>query len=107
MSKTALIFAGQGAQAVGMAKDLAEQFPTARSWFDRANIALGYDLAAVCFAGPEAELTKTENAQPGIFLVSWVAFQLLRERVPGLKFEATAGLSRRIYRTHSGRRAEF
>lgn len=93
MSKTALIFAGQGAQAVGMAKDLAEQFPTARSWFDRANIALGYDLAAVCFAGPEAELTKTENAQPGIFLVSWVAFQLLRERVPGLKFEATAGLS--------------
>ena len=45
------------------------------------------------FAGPEAELTKTENAQPGIFLVSWVAFQLLREQVPGLKFEATAGLS--------------
>lgn len=93
MSKTALIFAGQGAQAVGMGKDLAEQFPVARLWFDRANTALGYDLAAVCFAGPEAELTKTENAQPGIFLVSWVAFQLLRERVPGLKFEATAGLS--------------
>ncbi len=93
MSKTALIFAGQGAQAVGIGKDLAEQFPTARAWFDRGNTALGYDLAAICFAGPEAELTKTENAQPGIFLVSWVAFQLLRERVPGLKFEATAGLS--------------
>jgi [acyl-carrier-protein] S-malonyltransferase len=93
MSKTALIFAGQGAQAVGMGKDLAEQFPTARAWFDRANTVLGYDLADVCFTGPEAELTKTENAQPGIFLVSWVAFQLLRERVPGLKFEAAAGLS--------------
>src|SRR5580693_8568912 len=93
MSKTALIFAGQGAQAVGMGKDLAERFPTARAWFDHANAALGYDLAAVCFAGPEAELTKTENAQPGIFLVSWAAFQLLRERAPGLKFEATAGLS--------------
>jgi len=93
MSKTALMFAGQGAQVVGMGKDLAEQFPTARQWFDRANAALGYDLASICFAGPEAELTKTENAQPGIFLVSWVVFELLKERVPGLKFDATAGLS--------------
>lgn len=93
MSKTALIFAGQGAQATGMGKDLAEQFPTARAWFDSANATLGYDLASICFMGPEAELTKTENAQPGIFLVSWVAFQLLRERVPGLEFEAAAGLS--------------
>lgn len=93
MSKTALLFAGQGAQVVGMGKDLAAQFPAAKSWFDRANAAVGYDLASICFNGPDAELTKTENAQPGIFLVSWVAFQLLKERVPSLKFEATAGLS--------------
>lgn len=121
MSKTALLFAGQGAQVVGMGKDLAEKFPSARAWFDRANAALGYDLAAICFNGPEADLTKTENAQPGIFLVSWVCFQLLKEQVgvgvqaspcpgvgvqasacppPGtlkrelqLKFDATAGLS--------------
>jgi [acyl-carrier-protein] S-malonyltransferase len=93
MSKTALLFAGQGAQGVGMGKDLAAQFPGAKAWFDRANAALGYDLAGICFAGPEPELTKTENAQPGIFLVSWVAFQLLKERVPYLRFEATAGLS--------------
>jgi [acyl-carrier-protein] S-malonyltransferase len=93
MSKTALLFAGQGAQAVGMGKDLAAAFPTARAWFDRANAALGYDLAAICFNGPDAELTKTENAQPAIFLVSWVAFELLKERVSALKFEATAGLS--------------
>ena len=93
MSKTALLFAGQGAQTVGMGKDFAEEFPIARAWFDRGNAALGYDLAAVCFHGPDAELTRTENAQPGIFLVSWVAFQLLRERVPALKFDATAGLS--------------
>src|ERR1700685_2452312 len=93
MSKTALLFAGQGAQAVGMGSDLAQQFPSARAWFDRANAALGYDLAAICFNGPEAELTKTENAQPGIFLVGWVALQLLKEQVSNLKFDATAGLS--------------
>jgi [acyl-carrier-protein] S-malonyltransferase len=109
MSKTALLFAGQGAQVVGMGKDLAEKFPSAKAWFDRANVALGYDLASICFNGPEADLTKTENAQPGIFLVSWVCFELLKERVGvqasacstadrlkrelQLKFGATAGLS--------------
>jgi [acyl-carrier-protein] S-malonyltransferase len=93
MSKTALLFAGQGAQIVGMGKDLAEKFPSAKAWFDRANIALGYDLAGICFNGPDAELIKTENAQPGIFLVSWVCFELLKEQVPNLKFDVTAGLS--------------
>src|SRR5580700_6043403 len=109
MSKTAILFAGQGAQAVGMGKDLAEKFPSARAWFDRANTALGYDLAAICFHGPETELTRTENAQPGIFLVSWVCFELLKEQVGvqasacsaqdklkrelQLQFDATAGLS--------------
>lgn len=93
MNKTALLFAGQGAQVVGMGKDFATAFPSARALLDRGNAALGYDLASICFNGPEADLTKTENAQPGIFLVSWVAFQLLKERVPALKFEATAGLS--------------
>ena len=93
MQKTALLFAGQGSQSVGMGKDLAEQFPTAKSLFEQANQALGYDLASICFHGPDAELTKTEHAQPGIFLVSWVAFRLLQERCPSLTFQATAGLS--------------
>jgi [acyl-carrier-protein] S-malonyltransferase len=109
MSKTALLFAGQGAQVVGMGKDLAEKFPSAKMWFDRANAALGYNLAGICFNGPDAELTKTENAQPGIFLVSWICFELLKEQVGvqasacsradtlkrelQLKFDATAGLS--------------
>ncbi len=93
MSKTALLFAGQGAQVVGMGKDFAAAFPSSRAWFDRANAALGYDLSAICFDGPEAELTKTEHAQPGIFLVSWVALALLKERVPALSGAAAAGLS--------------
>ena len=93
MSKTAFLYAGQGAQVVGMGKDLAEAYPEARALFDRANDALGYDLTQICFEGPEAELTKTENAQPGIFLVSWVAQELLKSQVTTLKSDATAGLS--------------
>lgn len=93
MQKTALLFAGQGAQVVGMGKDLAETFTSAKGYFERANDTLGYDLTNVCFNGPEAELTRTENAQPGIFLVSWVALKMLRNQVPGLTFQATAGLS--------------
>ncbi len=91
--KTALLFAGQGAQKVGMGRDLAETFPTARARFEQANDRLGYDLTRFAFDGPEAELTRTENAQPAIYLVSWVALELLQERVSGLTFEATAGLS--------------
>lgn len=93
MNKTALMFAGQGAQYVGMGKDLAEQFPTAKHWFDRAEQVLGFDIASICFNGPEAELTKTEYCQPAIFLVSWITLQLLQERLPQFKFQATAGLS--------------
>jgi [acyl-carrier-protein] S-malonyltransferase len=93
MNKTALLFAGQGAQSVGMGRDFAWQFPTAKEWFERANATLGYDLTRICLEGPEPELTKTENAQPGIFLVGWVAYHLLRERLPAFEFHATAGLS--------------
>lgn len=93
MQKTALLFAGQGAQVVGMGADLASLSAAAKDLFAQANTALGYDLTAICFGGPEAELTKTENAQPGIFLVSWVAFRLLEERCPSLTFQAAAGLS--------------
>lgn len=93
MEKTALLFAGQGAQVAGMGKDLAESFPLARELFALADNTLGYPLSEVCFNGPEPELTKTENAQPGIYLVSWVVFQLLKEQFPGFRFQASAGLS--------------
>ena len=76
-----------------MGRDLAGKYPSARALFDQANETLGYDLTQICFEGPEDALTQTENAQPGIFLVSWVALELLKEQVPDLVFEATAGLS--------------
>ncbi len=91
--KTALLFAGQGAQYVGMGKDLWEQFAEAKNYFAQAQDALGFDVAAICHHGPEAELTRTENCQPAIFLVSWIALQLLQKQAPQLGFGATAGLS--------------
>jgi len=93
MLKTALLFAGQGAQFAGMGRDWAAQFPLASALFDQSREILGFDLPRLCFDGPEEELTRTENAQPGIFLTSWVAFRLLMERQPDLSFQATAGLS--------------
>ena len=93
MAKTALLFAGQGAQVVGMGRDLAEAYPTAKSLFGEADEALGYGLSEICFSGPEEELVRTEHAQPAIYLVGWIALKLLREQAPSISFEATAGLS--------------
>lgn len=93
MKKTAILFAGQGAQVVGMGKDFSEKFPTAQALFQKADDILGYGLSKIIFEGPEEELTRTEHAQPAIFLMSWVAFSLLKELAPQLNYEATAGLS--------------
>lgn len=93
MQKTALLFAGQGAQYVGMGRDFAQQYPSTKKWLDRSRELLGFDLPAICFNGPEAELIRTENAQPAIFLISWIALQLLEERLPELDYQAAAGLS--------------
>lgn len=76
-----------------MGRDLAEAHPTAKSLFAEADEALGYGLSEICFSGPEEELVRTEHAQPAIYLVGWIALQLLREQAPSISFEATAGLS--------------
>ena len=93
MRKTALLFAGQGAQLVGMGKDLAEQYPSARKLAETADDILGFKLSRICFEGPLEELTRTEFAQPGIYLASWMAWAALCEKHPRTEFHGTAGLS--------------
>ncbi|HEY7684033.1 MAG TPA: ACP S-malonyltransferase [Gemmatimonadales bacterium] len=83
---------GQGAQRVGMGKDLAERYPAARETFERIDAALGIPLSRIMWAGPESELTLTHNAQPAILAHSMAVWAVIGDRLrPGLR--ATAGHS--------------
>ncbi|MDZ8120105.1 ACP S-malonyltransferase [Pontiella agarivorans] len=91
--KRAIVFPGQGSQVVGMGRDLAEAIPECKALFDQANEILGYDLAAICFEGPQEELNKSNHAQLGIFVASAAAFKALELKQPGLEFDVLAGHS--------------
>lgn len=93
MKNRAVVFAGQGAQAVGMGKDLAEKYPECRALYDQAGAVLGFDLAKLCFEGPIEDLTRSDNCQPAIFVTSVACFRALEKEVPGLTFKGAAGLS--------------
>lgn len=75
--KTALLFPGQGAQYVGMGKDLAQQFHVAAAAFARADEVLGFELSRICFEGPESELNRTDISQPAILVHSLAVFEVL------------------------------
>ena len=95
MSKIAFLFPGQGAQTVGMGKDLAEVFPSAARVYEEASEALGWDVADVCFNGPKEKLDNTSICQPAILTTSLAAVAAMREagRKDIERCKAAAGLS--------------
>jgi [acyl-carrier-protein] S-malonyltransferase len=101
MKKTALLFSGQGAQSVGMGKDLAAEFPAAAALFEKADSILGYPLSRIAFEGPTEELTKTSVCQPALYVHGLACLAVLKEKLPALEFHATAGLSLGEFTAHA------
>ncbi|MDD3886012.1 MAG: ACP S-malonyltransferase [Victivallaceae bacterium] len=91
--KPFFVFSGQGAQTVGMGRDLAGAFPEARALFDEADDVLGYKLSEVIFEGPADRLTETKYCQCAIYTVSCAALAAFGKRFPEVKPVACAGLS--------------
>jgi [acyl-carrier-protein] S-malonyltransferase len=89
----ALLFAGQGAQKVGMGKSLYEASASARSLYDEADRVLGWKLTQICFEGPESELTQTKVCQPALFVHGLVLHAILRERGQLVDVSMALGLS--------------
>ncbi|MFZ0034114.1 MAG: ACP S-malonyltransferase [Sedimentisphaerales bacterium] len=89
--KTAFLFPGQGAQAAGMGKEIAQKFDAAAGIFERANAILGYDLRRICFEGPAERLNATTISQPAIFVTSAAILEVVGTNLPPA--DVTAGLS--------------
>ncbi len=98
MGKTAFLFAGQGAQKVGMGKELYDNFDAAKKVFDEATEALGFDVADMIFNGTDETLMITENTQPTVVTMSIAALRVLEEK--GVKADYAAGLSLGEYSAH-------
>ncbi|HEX4424881.1 MAG TPA: ACP S-malonyltransferase, partial [Terriglobales bacterium] len=97
-SNIAFLFPGQGSQAIGMGKELAEKYPVARQTFDEADEALGYKISQLCFEGPEDQLRLTEITQPAILTASVAAYRVLNEQ--SIKPNFVAGHSLGEYSAH-------
>lgn len=89
--KTAFLFPGQGAQTVGMGKEISQKFDAAAKIFEKADAIVGFDLSRICFEGPAEKLNTTTISQPAIFTVSAALLELVKTK--GLKANVTAGLS--------------
>jgi [acyl-carrier-protein] S-malonyltransferase len=95
MAKVAFLFPGQGAQFVGMGRELYAELPAARALFDRAGEILGVDLKDLCFDGPAEALNSTDVSQPALFVASLAALESLKASDPGVaaSCQGAAGLS--------------
>jgi len=93
--KTAFLFPGQGAQVVGMGKEIAQRFGAAAEIFDKADAIAGFDLSKICFEGPAERLNTTTISQPAIFVTSAAILEVFKTNpaASGLRADVTAGLS--------------
>lgn len=89
--KRAFLFPGQGAQSVGMGKDIYEKYEVARKIYDEASEISGIDIKKICFEGPEDELNKTENTQIAILTTSLAMLEVLKQN--GIEADVAVGLS--------------
>src|SRR5256885_7794613 len=99
--KIGLLFAGQGAQSVGMGQDLAAEFSEAADLFRRADEVLGRDLSEIAWRGPIEELTKTSNCQPALYVHGLACLAVLRKRLGEFPITAAAGLSLGEWAAHA------
>jgi len=100
-TQAVLLFAGQGAQKVGMGQDLAGAFPVVGEMLAKADVALGYSLNEVMFDGPMEELTRTSRCQPALYVHGLALLEVLKSKVPELEVVACAGLSLGEFTAHA------
>ena len=96
-----ILFSGQGAQKVGMGKDIVENYDVAKQLFAEADETLGFSLSEIMFEGPAEELTKTSRCQPALYLHGLACLAALKERVPSFEPVAAAGLSLGEFTAHA------
>jgi [acyl-carrier-protein] S-malonyltransferase len=99
--RIALLFAGQGAQTVGMGKDLAARYPEAAQLFEQADQILARSLSRIAFEGPEEELTQTRNCQPALFVHGLACLAVLKKEIGDFPVQAVAGLSLGEFTAHA------
>ena len=97
----ALLFSGQGAQQVGMGKDLSQNFAVAANRFAEADAGLGYSVSQIAFEGPIEELTKTSRCQVALYVHGIAVLDILREQLGDFNFVAAAGLSLGEFTAHA------
>ena len=101
LNRTALLFSGQGAQAVGMGQDLALNFPIAKNLFQQADEILASSLSQTMFEGPAEQLTQTVVCQPALYVHGLACLAVLKQQLPEFQFHAAAGLSLGEFTAHA------